>query len=222
MGADYDRWVHDPVVQKEPPRFFESDIAEFFTRTAWWVIPAVWGPLVIYLAVLAHKGGLWLSTAPFVMAIGAFIWTFIEYLLHRYVFHMKTTGKWSCTAHYFLHGFHHKHPMDGTRLVFPPAVTGILVIIIWYLTEPLVLLLGRPVKLSLFSGGLLMYIAYDLTHYFLHFGTPHNELARSLKRSHLNHHFRNEHYSFGVTSHFWDTVFDTAPQYMKNLLPDIQ
>ena len=28
MGADYDRWVHDPIVQKEPPRFFESDIAE--------------------------------------------------------------------------------------------------------------------------------------------------------------------------------------------------
>jgi hypothetical protein len=28
LGSGYDKWVHDPIVQKEPPRFFESDIAE--------------------------------------------------------------------------------------------------------------------------------------------------------------------------------------------------
>lgn len=28
MGANYDQWVHDPIVQKKPPRFFKSDIAE--------------------------------------------------------------------------------------------------------------------------------------------------------------------------------------------------
>jgi len=28
LGDDYEQWVHDPIVQKEPPRFFESDIAE--------------------------------------------------------------------------------------------------------------------------------------------------------------------------------------------------
>lgn len=32
------------------------------------------------------------------------------------------------TAHYLLHGCHHKHPMDGLRLVFPPAATAILCI----------------------------------------------------------------------------------------------
>lgn len=30
------------------------------------------------------------------------------------------------TLHYLLHGCHHKHPMDGLRLVFPPAATAIL------------------------------------------------------------------------------------------------
>jgi hypothetical protein len=30
------------------------------------------------------------------------------------------------TAHYLLHGCHHKHPMDGLRLVFPPAAAAIL------------------------------------------------------------------------------------------------
>lgn len=42
-------------------------------------------------------------------------------------------------------------------------------------------IVGRPVKLSLFSGGLLMYVAYDLTHYFLHFGTAFSEASRDLK-----------------------------------------
>ena len=26
--------------------------------------------------------------------------------------------------HYIIHGFHHKHPMDGDRLVFPPLYTA--------------------------------------------------------------------------------------------------
>jgi dihydroceramide fatty acyl 2-hydroxylase len=30
--------------------------------------------------------------------------------------------------HYLLHGCHHKHPMDGLRLVFPPAATAILLV----------------------------------------------------------------------------------------------
>ncbi|KAG0504993.1 hypothetical protein M758_N003300 [Ceratodon purpureus] len=218
LGADYDRWVHDPIVQKEPPRFFESDIAEFFTRTAWWVIPAVWVPVVMYMAMEAHNQGIWLSVMPLSMVAGAFIWTFVEYLLHRYVFHMKTSSYWTNTAHYFLHGFHHKHPMDGTRLVFPPAITAIIVCIIWYLTEPLVYILTPPVKLSMFSGGLLAYVAYDLTHYFLHFGTPYNQMSRMMKRFHLNHHFREQSNSYGVTTPFWDTVFGTFPQHANQIL----
>lgn len=30
------------------------------------------------------------------------------------------------TIHYLLHGCHHKHPMDGLRLVFPPAGAAII------------------------------------------------------------------------------------------------
>ena len=35
----------------------------------------------------------------------------------------------SNVARYFFHGFHHKHPMDETRLGFPPAITAILVLL---------------------------------------------------------------------------------------------
>jgi hypothetical protein len=58
------------------------------------VIPVVWVPLVIQLAVMAYRQGLWLAAAPFAMGVGAFIWTFIEYLLHRFVFHMQASSYW--------------------------------------------------------------------------------------------------------------------------------
>lgn len=61
---------------------------------------------------------------------------------------------------------------------------------LWYLFEPFTLIVGRPMKTSMFSGGLLMYIIYDLTHYFLHFGKPFNERSRMLKVRELSTLFK--------------------------------
>lgn len=41
-------------------------------------------------------------------------------------YHCHLTCARGNTAHYLLHGCHHKHPMDGLRLVFPPAAAAIL------------------------------------------------------------------------------------------------
>ena len=43
--------------------------------------------------------------------------TFLEYLLHRFVFHRVPSGYWGITAHFLLHGVHHKLPADPGRLV---------------------------------------------------------------------------------------------------------
>lgn len=43
-----------------------------------------------------------------------------------YIFMILCTfSRWN-TLHYLIHGCHHKHPMDGLRLVFPPAATAVL------------------------------------------------------------------------------------------------
>eukprot|EP00042_Codosiga_hollandica_P044709 m.445639 g.445639 ORF g.445639 m.445639 type:complete len:71 (-) comp56856_c0_seq3:154-366(-) len=59
------------------------------------------------------------------MFLAVFRWTFVEYLLHRFLFHMpvNTDSALSITMHFFLHGQHHKFPMDPDRLVFPPGLT---------------------------------------------------------------------------------------------------
>ncbi|KAL5210093.1 hypothetical protein ABZP36_005716 [Zizania latifolia] len=68
---------------------------------------------------------------------------------------------------------------------------------------------------ALFGGGLLGYVMYDCTHYYLHHGQPSKDPAKNLKRYHLNHHFRIQNKGFGITSSLWDAVFGTLPPPSK-------
>nr|KJB29862.1 hypothetical protein B456_005G121600 [Gossypium raimondii] len=150
-----------------------------------------------------------LPQTALMVAFGIFLWTFVEYVLHRFLFHIETKSYWGNTIHYLLHGCHHKHPMDGLRLVFPPAAAAILCIPFWNLIKFCATPSTTP---ALFGGGLLGYVMYDVTHYYLHHGQPTNQVPKSLKKYHLNHHFRIQNKGFGITSAFWDRVFGTLPQ----------
>uniref|UniRef100_A0A0R0K178 Fatty acid hydroxylase domain-containing protein n=1 Tax=Glycine max TaxID=3847 RepID=A0A0R0K178_SOYBN len=126
LGEAYDDWVHDPIVSKEGPRFFQSGFLELFTRTAWWVIPTVWVPVASWFISNSVKSGLPSLDVALLVFLGIFVWTLAEYTLHRFLFHVKTKSYWGNTLHYLLHGCHHKHPMDSYRLVFPPVAAAIL------------------------------------------------------------------------------------------------
>ncbi|KAK3188739.1 hypothetical protein Dsin_028300 [Dipteronia sinensis] len=208
LGKAYDDWVHKPIVSKEGPRFFANDFLEFLTRTKWWVIPMVWLPVTCWLVSLSVRMGLTPPQAAITVVGGIFIWTLMEYLLHRFLFHIKTKSYGANTLHYLLHGCHHKHPMDGLRLVFPPAATAILCVPLWNLFK---LLTPPSITPALFGGTLLGYVMYDCTHYYLHHGKPSKGYSRDLKRYHLNHHFRIQSEGFGITSSLWDRVFGTLP-----------
>ncbi|XP_011626583.1 dihydroceramide fatty acyl 2-hydroxylase FAH1 isoform X2 [Amborella trichopoda] len=178
LGDAYQEWVHQPIVSKEGPRFFESEFWEFLTRTAWWVIPIIWLPVVCWSITTSIHRRLSIPQAALCVGFGIFVWTLVEYTLHRFLFHIKTCSYWGNTMHYLLHGCHHKHPMDGLRLVFPPAAAAILCIPFWGLLR---LLSTHSTSPALFGGGLLGYVMYDVTHYYLHHGQPSKEVARNLK-----------------------------------------
>ncbi|XP_075477148.1 dihydroceramide fatty acyl 2-hydroxylase FAH1-like isoform X1 [Primulina tabacum] len=207
LGEAYQDWVHQPIVGKEP-RFFENDILEFLTKNDWWVIPLIWLPVVGWsLSIAVSMGNSIYQLFPMV-AFGIFAWTLLEYTLHRFLFHIKTKSYWGNTLHYLLHGCHHKHPMDGLRLVFPPAATAILLVPFWNLIK----LLSTPSTApAFFGGGLLGYVMYDVTHYYLHHGQPTTKVSKDLKKYHLNHHFRIQNKGFGITSSVWDKIFGTLP-----------
>lgn len=63
-----------------------GNFLEPLTKTPWWVIPTVWLPPVAYGTYLGAQA-LGASTVPY-WCLGVAIWTFVEYLLHRFLFHL--------------------------------------------------------------------------------------------------------------------------------------
>ena len=92
--AFYLEQVHRPRHYKggeSAPLF--GNFLEPLSKTPWWVIPMVWLPPVMYGTSLALRN---LSGGPVETAAywltGLAIWTLVEYLLHRFVFHIEGYG----------------------------------------------------------------------------------------------------------------------------------
>lgn len=224
LGEKYDAWVHQPV--DRPIRLFESEFFEARTKTSWYMVPLVWLPLVFYMTwycwTLLGQGKTMVHITsdfsipvhkycfPFIFLSGMFLWSFIEYCIHRFVFHMKPPAHnyYLITLHFLLHGQHHKSPFDGSRLVFPPGLASIVVgtfyLILWSLFP-------EGLGMSLFVGGLCGYVVYDMIHYYLHYGSPRKDsYLYDLKVYHVKHHFEHQRAGFGITTTFWDHPFNTV------------
>ena len=204
----YDDWVHQPIVSKTGPRLFASDILETFTVTHWWVVPLIWIPVALWAEWNGIRQGVPVSVVPVCIAVGLLMWTMLEYHLHRFLFHWRTTTYWTNTLHYLLHGCHHKHPQDRYRLVMPP--------VLFFLLSTPILLVFRFVfpdylVWTVYGGAIIGYVMYDMTHYWVHFGKLSQvEVAYKLRRHHMAHHFRNWNAGFGITSTLWDVLMDST------------
>ncbi len=78
-------------------------------------------------------------------------------------------------------------PFDEGRLVFPP-VAAMVFALPFYIFFIHALPLG--IAQGLFGGGLLGYLIYDMTHYYLHHGQPSKgSYFHMLKQYHVQHHF---------------------------------
>lgn len=93
------------------------------------------------------------------LAFGIFLWTLIEYLIHRWIFHLDAIAKnpFICTFHFLFHGQHHKVPFDPQRLVFPVVPAIIIGMFVGYLihmpiyrltNHPLLVLAGSAVGMN--------------------------------------------------------------------------
>jgi 4-hydroxysphinganine ceramide fatty acyl 2-hydroxylase len=65
-----------------------GNFLEPLSMTPWWVIPTVWLPLVLYGLYLARPGFNSVFEEAGFFAFGVFVWTLIEYGLHRFLFHL--------------------------------------------------------------------------------------------------------------------------------------
>lgn len=146
-----------------------GNFLEPLSKTPWWIVPTLWLPPVAYGTFLAGTHFSLPVTAAY-WVLGVCIWTLVEYILHRFLFHLDDylpDNRAFITLHFLLHGIHHYLPMDRLRLVMPPTLFLVLATPFWKLAHT-IFAYDWYAAVAVFCGGIFGYVCYDLTHYFLH------------------------------------------------------
>lgn len=149
---------------------------------------------------------------------------FSEWLIHVGLLHTKPrkVGRWTVdlpTAR--LHRWHHRHPtvLRGVLIPWWGIVTFLVMITatMWVITIPAWLLSGQShLALTLTASfvGYCLLGVYEWCHFLIH--TPYRPRRRPYKvawRNHRLHHFKNEHFWFGVSSDVGDRALGTSPDF---------
>lgn len=197
----------DKIKNKGQARLFRNDYMEMLTKTHPVVVYCMYFPVIIFMLYYgaAYKGvAVWLEAV--LLVSGVLFWSFFEYLMHRYLFHMMVEGPRAKKFVYTMHGVHHEYPRDKERLFMPPVPSIILSSIIFAIMH---FFMGWK-ALSFFPGFLLGYIIYGSMHFAIHAFAP-PKFMKALWRNHHLHHYKAPQRGFGVSSVLWDIVFRTVP-----------
>jgi len=209
--------MHYPIDYSDTPiRLFKSDFLEFFTHISPVAVTIIWLPVIIFFLVRAFiinpfSGFPWHILLGFIL--GLFFWTFTEYTLHRFLFHLNPRTPAMERIAYLFHGIHHHQPQIKTRLVMPPVVSVPLAFLFFGLVYlVVVVLLNAPIWFEPLMAGLMLgYLIYDLIHYATHHFPMKRGYLKFLRKYHMQHHYKTPKQRFGVSSPLWDYVFGTHP-----------
>jgi len=200
-------------------KVLENDFLEKWFATAHWALPGLWTiPAVLYLlyraiAVSAQSPG----SVILLFLFGTLGWTFIEYWLHRWLFHARPSDiPLLRSIQFMLHGYHHEFPDDPGRLVAPP----VLAVPIFFIITAAIIICFPGNWEAILAGTFFGYLCYDWVHYYTHHGRHRSALGKFMRRFHMEHHYKNADTQFGLSSPLWDVVFrtyqrPTAPRPME-------
>jgi sterol desaturase/sphingolipid hydroxylase (fatty acid hydroxylase superfamily) len=191
---------------KGTKKLFKNPILEKLSRTHISVpltIFSVYAVCLLYWDV-THTS-LSRTTTVTLFFTGLLSFTFVEYLVHRYVYHIGTNTEWKKKFQYNAHGVHHEFPKDKDRLAMPPLLS---------ITISTILLLFFRLVMGDFAfaflpGFLVGYAYYLSVHYMVHIYQPPKNFLRALWVNHSVHHYKDGDVVFGVSSPLWDYVFGT-------------
>jgi hypothetical protein len=140
-------------------------------------------------------------------------WPIQEWLIHVYVLHRKPTRWLGRTIDFRVPRKHRAHHRDPWRidLVFIPCHSFLyslpILIALWLAVTP-----TTPLALTGIAAHLLGALHYEWVHFLCHTRvSPRLGYYQRLVRNHRRHHFKNEHFWFGVTRLGGDRLLGTAP-----------
>ncbi len=188
---------------------FKNPVLEKLSRTHIAIPVSIFFLSSVFLIYWAVSQGL-LSGVSIVtiFVIGLLIFTLVEYLVHRYLFHMITDTDFKEKLQYYAHGVHHDFPRDKTRLAMPPLLSITIVAVLFVVFQ---LLMGNIV-FAFLPGFITGYAAYLCVHYVVHAYQPPKNFLRVLWINHGIHHYKDPERAFGVSSPLWDYIFRTLPK----------
>lgn len=160
--------------------------------------------------MISRLGWAW---AALLVPLGAALWTFGEYVLHRFAMHeLKGRGKLSSE--------HLEHHVRATWQFDPLIMFAWLGVILVgvFVWGPVAWVIGGPVAAaSVAVGWMGGYAYYEYQHAQSHLRGPRSRYTRWLRRHHFHHHFGHPMANHGVTTLIWDKAFGTfeAPTVVK-------
>ncbi len=204
---------------KGTKQLFKNPLVEKLSRTHISV------PLVIFFGYssallywsITHTS-LSVATTVVMFLLGMLAFTWVEYNLHRYVFHMKTFTTGRSRIQYMIHGVHHEFPKDKDRLAMPPLLSVTLSTILLLIFR---VILGDLV-FSFLPGFLVGYAGYLSIHYMVHTSQPPKNFLKSLWINHSIHHYKDGEMVFGVSSPLWDYIYGTMVRNKKDVVSQVK
>ena len=205
--------AHLPKAARKPFRRYKREQA-WLSRQILYPVTAFY---TLYSIVMFYAAGRsqhpYIAIAFYVAALP--IWTYLEYLAHRFILHgtfRKSKHSWKVyktLANKFLdplHWEHHARPWDGEhingRIMDTLPFSIALVALAGFFP-----LWSMPV---LMAGLLQSYVVEEWVHHSVHFYHFDNPYFRYIKRHHLYHHSpKGGDVGYGLTNGLWDIIFST-------------
>jgi sterol desaturase/sphingolipid hydroxylase (fatty acid hydroxylase superfamily) len=191
-------------------RMFENKFLDSLTKTHIAIPVAIF---LVYAIALLYRTYLntdiGFLTVAFVFFSGAFLFTFAEYAIHRWVYHPPhdaSEGYKEIT--YKIHGLHHDYPKDKQRLAMPPLLAIIIATLLLFVFEMILNQYGDAFAAGFVTG----YALYLLIHYSIHMYSPPKNVFKILWVNHSIHHYSEDEILFGVSNPLWDYIFRTTPR----------
>jgi sterol desaturase/sphingolipid hydroxylase (fatty acid hydroxylase superfamily) len=199
---------------KGTKKLFKNPILEKLSRTHIAI------PLIIFAV---YTGGLlyWNITHTSLtliqtlglFVVGALSFSWVEYMVHRHVFHMKTFSEAREKLQYTMHGVHHEFPKDKDRLAMPPVLSITIATVLLLIFR---VVLGDMV-FAFLPGFLVGYALYLAVHYMVHAYQPPKNFLKALWVNHGIHHYKDGEIVFGVSSPLWDYIYGTMREHKKGV-----